>query len=418
MIFSLNSDKPMGESTQVAINRAKKIFRKYKNFIQNTDFAFELEENMKKSIKKGIVSRLKELGIVFDETDDKAIWKALSTCYKSYGFDNDKKHWERISKNVKNWIKNGTLSTDIDNRKNMYDLCMVLDMNIEETKEFFSKSFYTLAFNYKNRTDAIYYYCINNHKSCSETQKIIEIVGELNDDTVEDKNTFEIECQILDIDNDEEFFEYVKKHCFSNGKQMRTARKTIRYLYEECEKRYRNGIDFEQMTREKVEKKMQDNNTDNEDKIYNKEKTRKISQKELINNIYGINISKKGKKAFNGKIPDSVIKSLPMEEEISKILNENEDKVSYEDLRKTIIILKFYEYYLDKVYESRDDIEKFIDDFYSEINLELTEVGYSILNVKHPFDWLILYCAYKPEPIMSLRKYFRQKYEDTREHKE
>ena len=78
---------------------------------------------------------------------------------------------------------------------------------------------------------------------------------------------------------------------------MRTARKTIRYLYEECEKRYRNGIDFEQMTREKVEKKMQYNNTDNEDKIYNKEKTRKISQKELINNIYGINISKKGKKA-------------------------------------------------------------------------------------------------------------------------
>ena len=36
---------------------------------------------------------------------------------------------------------------------------------------------------------------------------------------------------------------------------MRTARKTIRHLYEECEKCYRNSIESQQMTREKVEKK-------------------------------------------------------------------------------------------------------------------------------------------------------------------
>ena len=185
MISNFTIEESMGESTQVAINRAKKIFRKYKNFIQNTEFAFELEENMKKSIKKGIISRLKELGIAFDETDDNLIWDALSEQYKAHGIPP-----ESVRKVVKdNWIKRGKWDVDINNRKNMYNLCMVLDMNIDETKDFFDNCFYALAFNYKNRTDAIYYYCINNHKSCSETQKIFEIVGELNDDAVEDKNT-------------------------------------------------------------------------------------------------------------------------------------------------------------------------------------------------------------------------------------
>lgn len=419
MIFNSNTDRSMGESTQGAINmfdnaRDEEI-NDYKKFIENTDYAYELEENMKKGVKKGIIAYLKKKEIVFDETDDKAIWKALSNCYKCYGFDNDKKRWNSISKNVNNWIKAGKTSTNIDNRKNMYDLCMVLDMNIEETKEFFSRSFFTFPFNYRNRTDAVYYYCIKNKKSCMDTQEILEKAGNENDNVIDDRNTNEVCRQLSDIDNDEEILTFVKMYCYSEGKKMRTARAKIKKLYEESIDAYKKSHDHYQDLEDELEDY---NGTDNYYKTFDDLKEHQIFQDEFIQHIYGIDISTKGKKELTGKIPDSIINSLPMYEEISKILNEKEENVSYEMLRKAFIILTFYCYYLDKEYAEKDHIEEEIDDFYSDINKELSEIGFSVMNVKYPFDWLILYCAYTSAPLWSLREYFIQKYGDTRENKE
>ena len=427
MIFNLNSDEPMGESTQVAYYELDKALDEeindFENFIQNTDYAYELEENMKNGVKKGIIAYLKKKGIVFDESDDRSIWKALSKLYKSHGFNQEK--LDKVRRVVKDkWIINGTWSTDKKKRKNMYDLCMVLNMNIDETKKFFSKYFYTLPFNYKNRIDAIYYYCIYNKKNCSETRELIESAGKQNDDVIDDKNTFEIERQILDIDNDDDFLIYVKKYCFSEWKQIRTSRMVIKELYEdsiECYKMSEHYQDYLKMILEEEIEKGKITTTDQEEKRKEQLKRRKIKMKQIIDDIYGFDIQKqKQEKGFSiskGIPIKSFIESIPKYMEISKILNTDEKEVSYDVIRKAIIIFNFYSFYLnienEELYRDEEKIKEDLHDFVVETNERLERIGYNPFYVKSPFDWLVLYCANTPEPLWTFKQFFLERYLDS-----
>ena len=397
MIFNLNSDEPMGESTQVAYYELDKALDEeindFENFIQNTDYAYELEENMKNCVKKGIIAYLKKKGIVFDETDDKAIWKALSNCYKCYGFDNDKKRWNSISKNVKNWIKNGKPGTNIDDRKNLYDLCMVLDMNIDETKEFFSKYFYTLPFNYKNRIDSVYYYCIKNHKNYSDTQKLLKIAKKSSNIILDNMDTDKVYRQLSEIDNDDEFAEYLSNNCYSAEHQMQTAKRRIigmigsTSISEIIYNIY--GFSIQMYRIEKVTSKDKDGKK-------NKDK------------------NKKRKGLSKGNFPESFIKSIPQDNELCKI--QKGVIPSYEAVRKMIILLNFYNTYkeTDDVLEEKtiEEIHAELRDFYDETSSILIESGFSKMYYKHPFDWLILYCANTSNPLESFRELIEKRYLD------
>ena len=399
MIPNFTIEESMGESTQIIYSKCESAYDDYlegfDDLLDNTEYAFKVECEMKKSVKNGIISKLKEKNMEFDHSDNDSIWKVLSKLYKLHGIAP-----ETVRKVVKdNWIKEGKWNTDRDNREKMYILCMVLDLGLEETKRFFSNCFFTLPFNFKDKIDAVYYYCIKNNKEYSETQKILKIVSEQNDVLCENMSTIEVEHQITNINNDEELIDFTRKLCYSRNLQMLSAKTMIKELWKEC---------YE------CSKKIQ--------RYCNiKSPNKSISRSKLLSEIYGLNFQKTQKKSggkgiSKGDLPKSFYESIPKDGEINKILK-GED-VSYEILRKAVIIFSFYCFYSNIIIqEGNNQNEKNIEnvkrdlyDFYSETNDRLTKIGYNVMYVKHPFEWVIFYCAYTPDPVETFHELLSQRY--------
>ena len=106
----------------------------------------------------------------------------------------------------------------------------------------------------------------------------------------------------------------------------------------------------------------------------------------------------------NTELPKRFYESLPTEGELKKIVN-GEEK-SYESLRKILIILMLFDYYGEDFSEEEldeEEIKSCWEDFYVTVNDQLLECGFAPLYVRHPFDWLILYCANSTEPVELFR---------------
>lgn len=86
------------------------------------------------------------------------------------------------------------------------------------------------------------------------------------------------------------------------------------------------------------------------------------------------------------------------------------DSISYEVLRKTLMLLKFCNYYRAAEAEDRKrgyepdkyEVNNRLMDFYDELNNTLISCGFAQLYVRHPFDCLLLYCANSYDPILTL----------------
>lgn len=375
--------KEYGEETKEAIYYIQDHtdISQWYDLINDVNYANTLQNISYKSVRQGIVSRLKDLGIQFDEHDANAIRKVLLNLYKSHGMDT-----ESVRKVIKNWIEHGAVSDKRDNRVNMYNLCFVLGLDIKQTEDFFDKRFFTIAFNYKDGTDAVYYYCIKNNKSYDDVEAFLAIVKNNNISTGANGNTTYIKRQIDEINDDEEFIEYLKLNCFSEEMQMQSARRIIHKLYDDLECNSVSSF-LESLYG------------------YNIQSTARYSAKEHGKSI---GISK-------GKLPKSFTKSLPNDTQMGNVLNGQ--KASYETLRKTIILLIFYSFYIS--HESMEAsnyttkiIEADLEDFIKETDVKLVEAGYKPMYVKHPFDWIILFCAYTPNPLATFRELIYISYHD------
>lgn len=79
---------------------------------------------------------------------------------------------ERCPKAVENWMR-GT-APGVTARENNYRFCYVLGMDLQQTADFFMRYFGTLAFNYKDSIDAIYYYCLHNRKDFTVIRNMLD----------------------------------------------------------------------------------------------------------------------------------------------------------------------------------------------------------------------------------------------------
>ena len=80
----------------------------------------------------------------------------------------------------------------------------------------------------------------------------------------------------------------------------------------------------------------------------------------------------------------------------------NGEAVSYELLRKTLMLLKFYNFYHDADNKDPMMIGSNLMDFYDELNASLASCGFAQIYECHPFDCLLLYCANSELPIETL----------------
>lgn len=341
--------------------------KEFDNMLQNIEVAVELDN--RKAFLEGLIKRLECLGASFAETDVEGILKELKDRYK-------RRMGKAVPRTVKEWVRGTTPGTV--NRRNHYELCYALEMDINETAEFFIKNFMSVPYNYKDNVDAIFFYCILNNKPYDVIDGMIEKSNQFTPSVNITTGTMEIGRNITEIDNDDEFMRYIAEHCYNNEKQYQVARNKIKELISQIKEILVGDA--------------------NEDRAIDY----------IVFNIFGIEYQrniKRNLKANNSstkyvrdtKLPKRFVESIPRSGVLGDILRGKQE--TYETLRKTIIILYFYNFFYEIENEDEEDIRQNAKDFYEEINKELFECGFAQIYVRHPFDYLMSFCAASWDPL-------------------
>ena len=315
----------------------------------------------KPAFLEGVAERLCVLGVDCSANDTSLIEAEIKRRYKE-------RTGKDCPKTIKNWTKGKEISTK--NRRNNYELCYALEMDIAETANFFMKYFLSLPFNYKDATDAIFFYCLMNQRPYSTIEAMLAAAENFQPtkDTVE--YTAEIARQICDIDDDAFFMQYLSNHCYNEKQQYQQARKTIIRLMED------------QCTRiKKWPKESRQGRTGSPTDI------------ELCEQIMGFNYKERVQYGKSHFFPKTFADDLPKDQTLGNIKKGKTE--TYETLRKTLIILAFYDFYIDPFMSGNEPTESEIrerqGDFYDELNTELLKCGMVPLYERNLFDAVIVF---------------------------
>ena len=337
--------------------------------------AEDIAESIKEAINtnqgslflSSVAEKLNKLGITCTAEDGELMRAEIVRRYK------DILHQD-CPKAVTNWFKGVT--PGITNRTNNYDLCYALEMNFEETYMFFQKAYLTQPFNCKSRVDAIYFYCFYNNKSYDTVIKLIKDSEgfEVQENVYTASN--EILKKIIECSDDEAFLSYLTKHCYSNEQSFQKAREIVNAEIDLIKKRIAD-MAIEDISLKRL-------------------------NSQVIEEVLGYRYQSADKdRILKDKLPREFTQSMPNDVTIGQIINGKQ--ISYEVLRKSLILFKFYNFYIDADNEDVNTIAANILDFYDELDGVLLECGFAQLYARHPFDALMLYCANSYDPILTLQ---------------
>lgn len=315
---------------------------------------------------EGIAERLTQLGIACSVNETELMLAEIKRRYK-----------EILNKScprtVQEWIKGQIPGAT--SRKNHYELCYALEMDYHQTAVFFQKHFLTLPFNVKSKEDAVFLYCIFHKKPYTVAAQMLAeakcYVPQENAHTA----TAQIMAAIMQQENDAAFLRYLSAHCYDNAQQYQLARNKIKAETE--------------LVKESVKKYQPDS-------ILSPDRLNSATIAELL----GYRYQSREKSESLRKLPKRFTESLPNDVTLGKILNG--DTASYELLRKTLMLLRFYNFYNIAENTDRNAIAQNLMDFYEELDALLLSCGFAQLYVRHPFDCLLLWCANSYEPIVTL----------------
>lgn len=394
----------------------------------STEYAMELER--RNPVLEGVVERLQQLGVQVGEEDKKTIVKELHARYIDMGIK------DGIPKAVKNWLAGTPVNPAY--RENLYNLCLSLGMNEDETRVFFLKRYMTIPFNYKNRIDAVYYFGIRHGRNYLQIRDLLLEADVLDFEDARDTVLTQEVCQdITEIEDDKIFMEYLRVHSFGKHTQFQTANNELEELGRKnaqlatVERRLKHYL-----TRDK---RREDGSSYDELKLIKQGKENEhVDYKLLLYIIYGFDNQerykqKKTKIAKCEYLPKMFRENFPNDQEFARISMRD---ASPEVYRKALVIMKFYNFfcsgminflygksnpeddesvintmdeYLDR---DPDEINEDLDDFYYETSALLAKCGFVQLYARNPFDWLILYCAKSTDPMDTLRELLTVRYTD------
>ena len=323
---------------------------------------------------EGLSARLTQLGVECSSHDTEIMLSEVKQRYKSV-------LGKSCPRTVQEWCKGTT--PGITNRRNNYELCYALEMDYQQTAVFFQKHYLSLPFIIKAKVDAVFLYCLYHRKPYSVVMELLErskgFVSQENAHT----STSQIAAMIFEIDNEEKFLRYLAEHCYDKEQQFQLARSIIN---DEI------GILKAGIL------------ADGAVEIISPDRLNSLT----IDALLGYRYQSRDKGEVAVKLPKRFTESLPNDVTLGKIIKG--DSISYEVLRKTLMLLKFCNYYRAAEAEDRKrgyepdkyEVNDRLMDFYDELNNTLISCGFAQLYVRHPFDCLLLYCANSYDPILTL----------------
>lgn len=360
------------------------------------DFILEISEQT--LFSEGVRTLCKTHGFEGDEYDDKAICDYIVNQAKRNKVITTAKEQNVFKTSISNWLKEGQYDStkgrnkaapddNINSRLNVYKLCFSLGLNFEEVEEFFLKKYLCKPFNLRNLTETVFFYALKNNKDYSYAVQLIDKLEKMQCEYDSDPllYTATFKAGIEDNGDEEIFIEYCHKNkdFFSRGNL--TAIEQIELILEDCYSILADEL-YDEKSTDKVSVVLRE--------IYGGEPTYYDKETKKWIKKSSTDILKKLKET----VPRKIIARMPSEQEISKIRNGN--VVSSEVIRKALILLNFYDFFMTS---GDDNTEDYYEDYVRELNSLLDMCGFIQCYARNSYDWLFLYCAKQTHPIETFK---------------
>ena len=270
---------------------------------------------------------------------------------------------------VREWF---TLQQPIK-RDTVFQICFAFGLDGGETDEFFRRIFTReRSFNCHQMPEAIYYFCLNNGLTWTDAMDIqssVSLAGKekTNGDIV---YTGSIIAELNNLQDKDDLIHWLNDNIDKFVGSNVTAYETIRRLWEEV-----SGPDGLLIQERKSLPSIHDDAATGE-------------KSKLRSNASGV-------RSYDAYLPDRQGIELILRGEI----------VSYERVRKWLVLLTFYTYWVRKAlskgnYEAGSgDADRCI----TSMNQHLINSGYPELYVGNPYDWIFFYAAKCEEPLYVFR---------------
>ena len=288
-----------------------------------------------------------------------------------------------ISKKTLEYHFSGEKRPDVkdSSRKIIFKLCFAMDLDVEETTDFFNKIYFDRTFNVKNIDELVYYFCIKNKKSFTYAEELIRYV----------------------LDNKNAFNRYnvtaIKE--YTNLLNRIQGKKEDKEVLDRLSKVKTNREDEDL---KKCGLVVQDFYKNNLSELTTNMDIASVDF--MLYVIYGsfLPVGKNGKSKYsfakNAKLLKIIKSNFPSKKTIS---DANKENISFEAMRKILILLEFYAFCFDANEADDEECIDFFDNFTEQMNDILDSSGMGPLYVGNPYDWLFLYCAKCDNPLDVFR---------------
>lgn len=307
---------------------------------------------------------------------------------------------------LKNWFNGGAPKHGKSAREMFYKIAFAKDFSVEKTKMLFTKVYHDRAFDIKIVDEFVYYYALKNNY---EYQRARDIVGEINqrlekrdadgeaEATAAQKAIYtrQLVNAVDNLETDEAVISYVVCNYQMFNTSNVSANETLQLLIDDIKVKPEEVEDIkkENYLKDTASIMARDLRTMDSELIENKNITSISSMLTIITGSDMVKLNmKQGAVYKNAILPKEVVRNFPKKQIMSKA------NKSYDELRKIIILLAAYKYWVNKKFACPENRGQYnFDSFQDEINGYLFQANLPELYVCNGYDYIFLLCEFYDE---------------------
>ena len=325
-----------------------------------------------------------------------------------------------VPRNIKKWYSEHKRIE----RKTAFQLCFAFGLQVDEVNDFLRRVCLTRGFDCHDVEEVVYFFALKNRLSYADAMNILSKVLIVKPDRMSKEDIVYTEFiaeEIDDIKTAEELILYLNENIDKFGYNNATSFEIIQSIWNDISKE--DGIALR-------EKKLLyvafDKDTNEEQEEKDTDKKRK-ERKRIDDSLWEIYLQILG---LSGSYADGIYKdrsikailkdnellhplaedSFPDRDGLNKILNG--EHVSYERVRKLLILLVFYKFWANKALVNKHYYAEYSDleSCRFNINANLMDAGYPSLYPGNPYDFIILMCLNSDDrnPLITFRDYMQE----------
>ena len=286
-----------------------------------------------------------------------------------------------------------------------------------DTDDFFRRICLQRGFDCHNTEEVVYFYALNHHLSYQDAWQVIDQVPKIKTGKVDFAKDVMYTASIVEelekFNDVSELVSFINEHITGFGYNNVTAYEYIHKIWDEISSE--NGLALSEKN------KLYESFDGIEEENIAQIKSKRIREDSMwgiylqILGLSGKNISSidtdRSLKPIlkNNKLLHPLAEeSFPDRNGLNKILNG--EHVSYESVRKILILLVFYKCWVSLALERKSYAAIYGDTDRCTflINDCLMDAGYPELYAGNPFDWIVLYALIDNYPLITFRDYMRE----------